>query len=166
MIKVGDAIIDIDATGKYVMPGGHSKALQAAHSVGILKHVGTDHCTFNSTQKALGIDDFRKIPNGVNGIEERMHLIWDKMVESGQISATDYVRVTSTKCARVFNIYLRKGAILAGSDAHIIILKVEPGSGRHIEMPLFSHLFSGISKGDAAYVSSLRAPVHRVISAT
>lgn len=29
--------------------------------------MGTDHCPFNSTQKALGKHDFRKIPNGVNG---------------------------------------------------------------------------------------------------
>ncbi|MCO5595735.1 hypothetical protein L7F22_049781 [Adiantum nelumboides] len=64
-----------------------------------------------------------KFPNGVNGsIEERMHLVWDTMVESGQISVTDYVRVTSTECARIFNIYPRKGAIRAGSDADIIIL--------------------------------------------
>ncbi|KAK2996067.1 hypothetical protein RJ640_022711 [Escallonia rubra] len=87
----------------------------------LVQLVGTDHCSFNSTQKALGIDDFRKIPNGVNGIEERMHLVWDTMVESGQISAIDYVRVTSTECAKLFNIYPRKGAILAGSDADIII---------------------------------------------
>ncbi|PPD96705.1 hypothetical protein GOBAR_DD06279 [Gossypium barbadense] len=86
-----------------------------------LQLVGTDHCTFNSTQKAFGIDDFRKIPNGVNGIEERMHLVWDTMVESGQISVTDFVRITSTECARIFNIYPRKGAILVGSDADIII---------------------------------------------
>ncbi|KAF6149468.1 hypothetical protein GIB67_035001 [Kingdonia uniflora] len=162
---------------------------------------------------ALCIDDFKKIPNGLNGIEERMHLIWDKMVESGQISATDYVRVTNTECARVFNIYPRKGAILAGFDADIIILnpnasfkilssshhsrsdinvyegrkgkgkvevtivggnvvwengelKVEPGSGRYIDMPSFGHLFSGIGKADDVYLSSLRAPIHRVKSAT
>ncbi|RWR74802.1 dihydropyrimidinase [Cinnamomum micranthum f. kanehirae] len=84
--------------------------------------VGTDHCAHNSTQKALGIGDFRKIPNGVNGVEERMHLIWDSMVESGKISVNDYVRITSTECARIFNIYPRKGAILEGSDADIIIL--------------------------------------------
>ncbi|XP_040994407.1 dihydropyrimidinase-like [Juglans microcarpa x Juglans regia] len=101
---------------------GHDKALQAALSTGVLQLVGTDHCSWNSTQKALGMDDFRKIPNGVNGIEERMHLVWDIMVESGQISVTDYVRVTSTECARIFNIYPRKGAILPGSDADIIIL--------------------------------------------
>ncbi|KAH7560768.1 hypothetical protein JRO89_XS10G0095900 [Xanthoceras sorbifolium] len=112
---------------KYVMSppiraSGHNKALQAAISTGVLQLVGTDHCTFTSTQKGFGIDDFRKIPNGVNGIEERMHLVWDTMVESGKISATDYVRLTSTECARIFNIYPRKGAILAGSDADIIIL--------------------------------------------
>ncbi|CAL2256216.1 unnamed protein product [Prunus armeniaca] len=118
---------DFITAAKYVMSppiraAGHGKALQAALSMGTLQLVGTDHCTFNSTQKALGIDDFQKIPNGVNGIEERMHLVWDTMVESGQISVTDYVRVTSTECARIFNIYPRKGAIRAGSDADIIIL--------------------------------------------
>ncbi|XP_023533036.1 dihydropyrimidinase [Cucurbita pepo subsp. pepo] len=118
---------DFVNAAKYVMSppirsSGHDKALQAALSTGILQLVGTDHCVFNSTQKAVGIDDFRKIPNGVNGIEERMHLVWDTMVESGQISVSDYVRITSTECARIFNIYPKKGAILAGSDADIIIL--------------------------------------------
>ncbi|KAL1161485.1 hypothetical protein V6Z11_A07G137900 [Gossypium hirsutum] len=117
---------DFVTAAKYVMSppireSGHDKALQAALSTGVLQLVGTDHCTFNSTQKAFGIDDFRKIPNGVNGIEERMHLVWDTMVESGQISVTDFVRITSTECARIFNIYPRKGAILVGSDADIII---------------------------------------------
>ncbi|KAJ4969654.1 hypothetical protein NE237_002753 [Protea cynaroides] len=105
-----------------IRKSGHDKALQAALSTGVLQLVGTDHCSFNSTQKALGIDDFRKIPNGVNGIEERMHLVWDIMVVSGLITPSDYVRITSTECARIFNIYPRKGAILAGSDADIIIL--------------------------------------------
>ncbi|CAM0883166.1 unnamed protein product [Alopecurus aequalis] len=118
---------DFATASKYVMSppireAGHGKALQAALSSGILQLVGTDHCTFNSTQKAFGSDDFRKIPNGVNGIEERMHIIWDTMVETGKITVTDYVRVTSTECAKIFNIYPQKGAILEGSDADIIIL--------------------------------------------
>ncbi|ERM98133.1 hypothetical protein AMTR_s00095p00057460 [Amborella trichopoda] len=118
---------DFITAAKYVMSppirkSGHDKALQGALSSGILQLVGTDHCTFNSAQKAMGIHDFRKIPNGVNGIEERMHLVWDLMVETGQISASDFVRITSTACAQIFNIYPRKGAILTGSDADIIIL--------------------------------------------
>ncbi|XP_043720125.1 dihydropyrimidinase-like isoform X1 [Telopea speciosissima] len=205
---------DFTTAAKYLMSppirkAGHDKALQAALSTGVLQLVGSDHCSFNSTQKALGIDDFRKIPNGVNGIEERMHVVWDSMVESGLITPSDYVRITSTECARIFNIYPRKGAILAGSDADIIVLnpnasfeisaatqhrnsdtnafegisgkgkvevtiaggrvvwegdelKVVPGSGRYIEMPPFSYLFNGIDKADAAYLSSLNAPVQRV----
>ncbi|CAM9003909.1 unnamed protein product [Rhodiola kirilowii] len=121
---------DFITAAKFVMSPpirapGHDKALRAALSTGILQLVATDHCTFNSTQKAFGIHDFRKIPNGVNGLEERMHVVWDTMVESGKISATDYVRVTSTECAKIFNIYPRKGAILAGSDADVIILDPE-----------------------------------------
>ncbi|GAV61506.1 LOW QUALITY PROTEIN: hypothetical protein CFOL_v3_05033 [Cephalotus follicularis] len=73
---------DFITAAKYVMSppiraSGHAKALQAALSTGLLQLVGTDHCVFNSTQKGFGIDDFCKIPNGVNGIEERMHLVWD-----------------------------------------------------------------------------------------
>nr|XP_045088162.1 dihydropyrimidinase-like [Aegilops tauschii subsp. strangulata] len=63
---------DFATASKYVMSppireAGHNKALQAALSSGILQLVGIDHCTFNSTQKAFGSDDFRKIPNGING---------------------------------------------------------------------------------------------------
>ncbi|XP_024545302.1 dihydropyrimidinase [Selaginella moellendorffii] len=118
---------DFRVAAQYVMsppirPAGHNAALQAALSSGVLQLVGTDHCPFNSSQKAAGRGDFRKIPNGVNGIEERMHIVWDAMVNSGKISPSDYVRISSTACAQIFNVYPRKGAVLPGSDADLIIL--------------------------------------------
>lgn len=53
---------------------------------GDLELTGTDHCVFNTNQKALGKDDFSKIPNGVNGVEDRMTIIWDKGVRSGNLN--------------------------------------------------------------------------------
>jgi len=88
---------------------------------GALQCTGTDNCTFTSKQKAMGINDFTKIPNGVNGLEDRMAVIWEKGVHSGMMSPERFVSVTSTTAARIFNIYPQKGVIAPGSDADIVV---------------------------------------------
>ncbi|KAL4420181.1 hypothetical protein ABPG77_008317 [Micractinium sp. CCAP 211/92] len=117
---------DFDRAAQFVMSPPirskeHQAALQAAAAGGVLQLVGTDHAVFNSTQKRVGRHDFRIIPNGVNGLEERMHVVWQELVASGRVSPSDFVRLTSTAAAQIFNIYPRKGVIAEGSDADVVI---------------------------------------------
>ena len=65
----------------------HQRQIKAGLAGGVLSIVATDHAPFNSTHKRAGLHDFRKIPNGVNGIEERLHVAWDELVVPGGTAA-------------------------------------------------------------------------------
>ncbi|WP_257571969.1 amidohydrolase family protein, partial [Janthinobacterium sp. UMAB-60] len=86
-----------------------------------LHTTATDHCTFCAEQKAAGKDDFTRIPNGCGGVEERMAVVWDAGVNSGMLTPSEFVKVSSTNAAQIFNMYPRKGVIAAGSDADIVL---------------------------------------------
>ncbi len=105
-------------------------------SEGQLQTIGTDHCPFfyDGTRpivyegheiaipgKELGRNDFTQIPNGLPGIEDRLPVLWTTGVRSGRITANQFVAYNSTNPARIFGLYPRKGALLAGSDADIVI---------------------------------------------
>ncbi|VDO26119.1 unnamed protein product [Heligmosomoides polygyrus] len=63
-------------------------------AAGELHLTGTDNCTFNCQQKMAGRDDFTKIPNGVNGVEDRMSVVWDRGVHCGKIDPMRFVQIT------------------------------------------------------------------------
>lgn len=105
-------------------------------SSGILQTIGTDHCPFyfdgskpivyEGRQvaipgKELGKDEFTKIPNGLPGIQDRMPILWTYGVRAGHITPNQFVAYMCTNPAKIFGIYPRKGALLPGSDADLVI---------------------------------------------
>ncbi len=87
-----------------------------------LQVVSTDHCPFDfEGQKDLGRGDFRKIPNGLPGIEDRMDLLHNGGVVAGRITRERWVEITSTAPAKLFGMYPHKGAVAVGSDADLVI---------------------------------------------
>ena len=102
-------------------PKLHQEFLWRALQSGSLQTSATDHCTFNAAQKALGKDSFTKIPNGCGGVEERMAVLWEGGVNSGRLTPSEFVAVTSANAAKLFNIYPQKGAVLVGSDADLVV---------------------------------------------
>lgn len=103
---------------------------------GTIQTIGTDHCPFffDGTKpvvyegkeiaipgKELGKDDFTKIPNGLPAVGDRLPILWTYGVRAGRITANQFVALTSTNPAKIFGLYPRKGALLPGADADIVI---------------------------------------------
>ncbi|MFD2445585.1 dihydropyrimidinase [Bacillus sp. CGMCC 1.16607] len=99
-----------------------------ALKTGQLQTIGSDQCSFDfNGQKDLGRDDFTKIPNGGPIIEDRVSLLFSEGVKKGRIDLNQFVDITSTRSAKLFGLYPKKGTIAVGSDADIVIFdpKVE-----------------------------------------
>ena len=103
---------------------------------GTIQTIGTDHCAFfyDGTKsidyegeqiaipgKELGADDFTKIPNGLPGVGDRLPILWTYGVRAGKMTANQFVALNATNPAKIFGLYPRKGALLPGSDADIVI---------------------------------------------
>ncbi len=102
-------------------PKNHQEALWRGLQSGQLHTTATDHCVFCAPQKAAGKETFTKIPNGCGGVEDRMSVLWDAGVNTGRLTPSEFVAITSANCARLFNIYPRKGCIVEGADADIAL---------------------------------------------
>ncbi|MBA4536316.1 dihydropyrimidinase [Bacillus aquiflavi] len=89
---------------------------------GQLQTIGSDQCSFDfKGQKELGRSDFSKIPNGGPIIEDRMSILFSEGVQKGRISLNQFVDITSTRIAKLFGLFPKKGTISVGADADIVI---------------------------------------------
>jgi dihydropyrimidinase len=99
----------------------HQEALWRGLQAGMLQTTATDHCCFCTPQKEMGKDDFRGIPNGTGGIEDRMSVLWHHGVGTGRLTPSEFVAATSTNCAKIFNLHPTKGTVSVGADADLVV---------------------------------------------
>jgi dihydropyrimidinase len=110
-----------------IRPAGHQEALWGGIRAGIFDTIGTDHCPFNlKGQKEMGKADFTKIPNGAAGVENRLQLMYTYGARADRIDLNRFVDLVATRPAKIFGLYPRKGSLLVGADADIVIYDPAP----------------------------------------
>jgi dihydropyrimidinase len=103
-------------------PQENQEVLWNAVRTNVLQAISTDHCAYLFRgQKDHGRDDFRQIPNGGPGLEDRLRMIHEFGVRRGRISLNRMVELLATNPAKLFGLYPRKGTIAVGSDADLVI---------------------------------------------
>jgi len=99
-----------------------SAGLWRGLSDGTLQTIGTDHCAFNLLeQKDMGLDCFLNVPGGLPSIEARLSLIYSAGVCTGRLDLADWVAACCTNPAHIFGLYPRKGTLMPGADADIVL---------------------------------------------
>ncbi len=112
---------------KYVMSPplrdrANQDALWHALQSGLIQTVATDHAPFDfAAQKPMGRDDFTRIPNGIPALEDRVNLLWTRGVRAGRLDLHRFVDVASTRAAKIFGLFPRKGTVAPGSDADLVV---------------------------------------------
>jgi len=105
-------------------------ALDKRAELGLIDTVGSDHCCYDTVQKAERADDVREMPNGLPGVETRLPVVFDRFVATGRISPERFVAMVATNPARLNGLYPRKGTIAVGSDADLVIF--DPKASRTV----------------------------------
>ncbi|MAT41230.1 MAG: dihydropyrimidinase [Anaerolineaceae bacterium] len=105
---------------------GENQAIWSAVDEEKIQSVGSDHCSFTiDPQKRSGLDDFRKVPGGLPGVELRLPLLYTFGVRAGHLNLTEWVRLCSSQPAKIFGLYPQKGSLTVGADADIVLFDPE-----------------------------------------
>lgn len=123
----GSGVYASDNGLKYIMSPPlrdqfHLEQLWQGLGDGTISTIGTDHCAFTMSQKLAGRDGFQFCPNGIPGVENRIPLTFSEGVMKDRITINHFVDLVSTRPARLFGLYPRKGLIAEGADADLVII--------------------------------------------
>jgi len=110
-------------------PAADLEAMRAALADGTADLVATDHAPHTPEEKEPGKADIWKAPGGFPGVQTLLPLMLEE-VAAGRLGWGDLVRLICETPARIFGLYPRKGALLPGADADLVI--VDPSASRTI----------------------------------
>lgn len=147
--------------GPPLRPQDDVTALRAALAAGALDVVATDHAPHHPDEKAAGADDIWKAPGGFPGVQSFLPLML-RLVEQGVLDHAALVRTCAAMPARLFGLYPRKGALLAGSDADLIIVDpARPMTIRNADQLSKARAvpFDGLTVGASPVLACLRGRV-------
>ena len=130
---------------------------------GLISTLATDHAPFDfGTQKIMGRDDFTKIPNGIPSLEDRINLFYTYGVKGGRMDLHQFVETASTKAAKIFGLFPRKGTIQLGSDADLVVYDSDYRgkiSARTHQMNLDYNSFEGFEIAGRPHIVTVRGKV-------
>jgi dihydropyrimidinase len=130
---------------------------------GFVSSLATDHAPFDfATQKIMGCDDFTRIPNGIPSLEDRINLYYTYGVKRGRMNLHQFVATASTKTAKIFGLFPRKGTIQLGSDADLVVYDPEYRgtiSARTHQMNLDYNSFEGFEIDGRPHAVTVRGKV-------
>jgi dihydropyrimidinase len=92
--------------------------------------VVSDHAPCPIEKKEAGKSDIRNAWSGVDGIQMILRVLLSEGVNKGRLSYSKLVRATSRNPARIFGLYPKKGTIMVGSDADLVL--VDPNADEKI----------------------------------
>ena len=86
-----------------------------------IDQITTDHCEFSRASKGNGKLPFHQILNGIPGIETSLPLMHDFLINKYRLPYSHLISLMSTKPAQIFDLYPRKGSLMVGANADLVL---------------------------------------------
>ena len=107
-------------------PKEHQEALWRGLQAGICTPRPPTTACSARRRRPPGKDDFAQIPNGCGGVEDRMAVLWHDGVNTGRLTPSEFVAVTSANAAQDLQPLSAQGQRRVGADADLVVWDPRP----------------------------------------